>query len=119
LLAVNGKRVEGELTPGKFLALARTWKDGDRVELEVAMPLRLEAVDDATANTVALMRGPIALFAIGTTFPDVTRDELLAAAVSTKSSNDWDIPSKGGTMTMRPFAAIKDENYRLYQKVST
>src|SRR5947208_7449279 len=119
LLAVNGKRTEGELTPGNFLALARTWKDGDRVEFEVAMPLRLEAVDDATPNTVALVRGPLALFAIGNTFPDVTRDELLAAAVSTQSSDDWDIRSKGGTMTMRPFAAIKDEDYRLYQKVST
>lgn len=83
------------------------------------MPLRLEAVDDATPNTVALVRGPLALFAIGNTFPDVTRDELLAAAVSTQSSDDWDIRSKGGTMTMRPFAAIKDEDYRLYQKVST
>src|SRR5207249_8678948 len=57
--------------------------------------------------------------ALPISFPDVTRDELLAAAVSTQSSDDWDIRSKGGTMTMRPFAAIKDEDYRLYQKVST
>lgn len=118
LLSVNGKRTEGEPTPGKFLALARTWKDGDRIEFEVAMPTRLEAVDDASPNTVALMRGPLALFAIGDTFPRVTREELLAATATAPSSDGWLVRAKDGTMTLRPFAHIKDENYRLYQKIS-
>lgn len=117
LLSVNGKRVESEITPGKFLALSRMWKDGDRIEFEIEMPLRLEAVDDANPNRVALMQGPLALFAIGKTFPDVTRNQLLAATA--QSSNDWTVRSKDGTITMRPFAAIKEEDYRLYQKVST
>lgn len=117
LLSVNGKRAEGEVIPGKFLALVRTWKDGDRVEFEIEMPLRLEAVDEANPNTAALMRGPLALFAIGNTFPDVTRDQLLTA--STQSSDEWAVRAKGGAMTLRPFATIKEENYRLYHKVST
>ena len=116
-LEVNGKRIANELTPGKFLALSRMWKDGDRVEFEIEMPLRLEAVDDANPNTVALMRGPLALFAIGKGFPDVTRDQLLGATLSAQSSDDWTVHARGGTMTLRPFAAIKDEDYRLYQKV--
>ena len=117
-LEVNGKRAEGELAPGKFMALARTWKDGDRIEFELAMPLRLEAADDATPNLVALVRGPLALFAIGNSFPDVTREQLLGATASAPSSDEWEIRTKGGTMTMRPFARIKDEDYRLYHKLS-
>jgi DUF1680 family protein len=116
-LEVNGKRIANELTPGKFVALSRMWKDGDRVEFEIEMPLRLEAVDDANPNTVALMRGPLALFAIGNSFPDVTRDQLLGATLSAQSSDDWTVHARGGTMTLRPFAAIKDEDYRLYHKV--
>jgi DUF1680 family protein len=116
---VNGKRAENEIIPGKFLLLKRTWKDGDRVEFEIEMPLRLEAVDDATPNTVALMRGPLALFAVGSTFPEVTRGQLLAATTSSQSSDDWIVRSKGEPMTLRPFAAIKDEAYRLYHKVSS
>jgi DUF1680 family protein len=116
-LEVNGKRIANELTPGKFVALSRMWKDGDRVEFEIEMPLRLEAVDDANPNTVALMRGPLALFAIGNSFPDMTRDQLLGATLSAQSSDDWTVHARGGTMTLRPFAAIKDEDYRLYQKV--
>ncbi|HKW35648.1 MAG TPA: beta-L-arabinofuranosidase domain-containing protein [Candidatus Acidoferrum sp.] len=119
ILSVNGKRAEGEqLSPGKFMAVARTWKDGDRIEFEIEMPTRLEPVDDANPNTVALMRGPLALFAVGKTVPDVTREQLLAAA-STQSSDDWTVRTKGGTMTLRSFAGIKDEDYRLYHKISS
>ena len=67
-LSVNGRRVENEVIPGRFLALARTWMDGDRVEFEVEMPLRLEAVDDANPNTVALMRGQLRCLRLATLF---------------------------------------------------
>ena len=56
-LSVNGRRIEGDLVPGKFFAVQRTWKDGDRMELALHMPLRLEVVDDQNSNVVALMRG--------------------------------------------------------------
>src|SRR5262249_2259282 len=56
-VVVNGARAGNELVPGKFAALQRTWKDGDRIELELEMPLRLEAVAEESPNRVALMRG--------------------------------------------------------------
>ncbi len=34
-VAVNGKRAKDALAPGTFFALHRTWKSGDRVELEL------------------------------------------------------------------------------------
>ena len=45
-MSINGKRVQGEAAPGKFLALTRNWKTGDRVEFEIGMPLRLERIDE-------------------------------------------------------------------------
>src|SRR5215831_3917238 len=44
-LSVNGKSIDGELVPGKFFALRRNWNSGDRVEYEIGMPLRLQAID--------------------------------------------------------------------------
>ncbi len=34
-LAVNGKRLDGPLTPGTFHRIQRTWNDGDRIELTI------------------------------------------------------------------------------------
>ncbi len=116
-VAINGKRVEEEVVPGKFLALRRPWKNGDRVEFEIGMPLRLEAVDGMNPNIVALIRGPIALFAVGDLPAKMTRAELLAAVAVTEGSEDWVASGDSGKITLRPFAAIGDESYRLYQSV--
>ncbi len=116
-LSINGHTVSDELIPGKFLALQRTWKDGDRVEFEMEMPLRLEAVDGQSPNRVALMRGPVALFAVENFPSRLTRKQLLAATVSGQSKEDWTVRTDEGTFTMRPFASIMSENYRLYQTV--
>jgi DUF1680 family protein len=116
-VAVNGRRGDAEIEPGRFLALRRTWKDGDRVELELEMTARLEAVDEQNPDTVALMRGPLALFAVGDSPAHLTRKQLLAAEAVAKSSDDWMVRTDGGDMTLRPFAAIMAERYRLYQRV--
>jgi DUF1680 family protein len=55
ILAVNGRRVAEPLQPGTFAAIRRTWKEGDRVELELPMSLRLEPVDPQHL-TCTLMR---------------------------------------------------------------
>jgi DUF1680 family protein len=117
-ISVNGRKESG-VTPGSFLALQRTWKDGDRVELEFEMPLRLEAVDDQNPNTVALMRGPVALFAVDQIPSRLTRKQLLAAARVSQTSDDWATNTESGVLTMRPFAKIMNETYRLYHRVVT
>ncbi len=63
-MTVNGNAVDATLTPGTWANLDRTWKDGDRVELSLDMPLRLAPIDDHHQQTVALLYGPVALFAI-------------------------------------------------------
>ncbi|MGA8273277.1 MAG: beta-L-arabinofuranosidase domain-containing protein, partial [Candidatus Sulfotelmatobacter sp.] len=87
-VSINGKGADAEVIPGKFLALNRTWKNGDRIQFEIGMPLRLEAVDDQNLNTVALLRGPVALFAVGDIPPKITRSQLLAATTASQSSSD-------------------------------
>jgi hypothetical protein len=116
-VSINGRRAEAAIEPGKFLALQRTWKDGDRIEFELETPLRLEAVDDQSPNLVALMRGPLALFAAGDIPERLTRKQLLSAAAVSQNSNDWISKTDRSDLTLRPFASIMSENYRLYQKV--
>ena len=116
-VSVNGRRAEIPVAPGKFMALQRTWKNGDRVEMEFEMALRLEAIDDQYANTVALVRGPLAFFAVGQIPARITRKQLLAATRVAQSSNDWSTHTDAGILTLRPFAAVMSEGYRLYQRV--
>jgi DUF1680 family protein len=114
-ISVNGRRIDGQLAPGTFSAVRRTWKDGDRLDLELHMPLRLESVDNQNPNTVALMHGPAALFGVSALPSNLTRAQLLAAAPA--SVDDWTVKSGDATLILRPFSTIMDETYRLYQQV--
>ncbi len=116
-VSINGKRVEAEVVPGKFLALSRTWKAGDRVQFEIGMPLRLEAIDEQNANTVAMVRGPVALFAVGDIPAKLNRSQLLSATAAAHSSQDWVVGGDARSLILRPFAAVGDEPYRLYHRL--
>src|SRR5438874_3833782 len=116
-LSVNGKKIDAAVEPGKFLPVQRTWKDGDQIELELEMPLRLEAIDDQNRDNVALMRGPLALFAVGAIPRQITRKQLLAATQVARASDDWKVETDEGGLTLRPFASIMSEEYRLYNRV--
>ena len=115
-VSVNGARAEGELVPGKFFALSRTWKNGDRIEYEIDIPFRLQAVDSQNPQRVALLRGPLALFGAGDLPERFARKHLLAA-VASPSNDSWVVHGDAGAATFRPFAAIGDETYRLYHKI--
>ena len=115
ILSVNGKRVSDAVQPGSFAVIRRTWNDGDRVELELPMPLRLEAVDANHPDLVALLRGPIVLFAIADSQPSFDRNGLLQAKPANNAAGDWLADSVDGSkVTMRPFMNIDKENYSTY-----
>jgi DUF1680 family protein len=117
MVSINGRKTGNEITPGKFLALQNTWKDGDRLEVEFEQPMRLEAIDDQNPNRVALLRGPVALFAVDDIPSRITRKDLLSVARVAESSDDWAVRTDAGTLTLRPFARIMNESYRLYHRV--
>jgi DUF1680 family protein len=57
---LNGKPLESSAAPGSYLALRRAWKPGDRIELELPMHLRAEAMPD-DPGLQAYMYGPLLL----------------------------------------------------------
>jgi len=112
---VNGRRWSDPVLPGTFASLRRKWKNGDRVELDLPMRMRLETLNSQNPETVALLRGPLVLFAVTKSQPQVTRKQLLNA--TNAGAGKWQVATASGPITMLPFTAIEDEQYSTYVKV--
>jgi len=115
-ISVNGKRLTTPVLPGTFASIRREWKNGDRVEVELPLKMRLEAVDARNPDTVALLRGPLVLFPIAPASRKITRRQLLNA--TNAGAGKWQVETASTPMTMLPFTAIEDEQYSTYLKVS-
>lgn len=111
-LRVNGKLVPA--TPGSFAQVRRQWRDGDRIELELPLAMRLQAIEDGHDESVALLAGPLVLMRL---VDDgdlaTTRRDLLMAKQSDRGQ--WRLPDGG---RMLAFPDITDQRYRTYQDVS-
>jgi DUF1680 family protein len=57
---INGKPLDVAAEPGGYLAIHRTWKNGDRVEMSLPMRLSVEVMPDDDA-TQAFLYGPLVL----------------------------------------------------------
>jgi len=60
VIKLNGRTLEAAASPGSYLTLTRTWKTGDRVEMEMPMRLTAEATPD-DPHTQAFLYGPLVL----------------------------------------------------------
>jgi DUF1680 family protein len=118
---INGLRQPCAWLPGTFAEFKRDWNSGDRVELVLALPLRLLPVDAQHPHTVALLQGPLALIRVldGTQLEEapLTQRELLSAKRKSSGMTDWQLAAHGSTVTLRSFMDIGKESYRLYQDV--
>jgi len=101
-VSVNGNRVRVEVAPG-FFPVRRTWKTGDKIELEIDQTVRYEPVDAQHSNQVALLRGPQVMFALADTQPKLSRRQLNSAPAG---------------LQLRPFGEIGDEVYQTYWDAS-
>ncbi len=110
-ITVNGRHA-GPAKPGEFAAIDRTWGADDRVELTLPLAHRLEQIAPETPGIVALMRGPLVLFPIGAGQQKLPEKTLLAAERT--APTEWLIHAPAGDIQLRPFTAIKDENYSTY-----
>jgi len=117
-VSVNGKRVKGDVSPGSFFVLRRSWKKGDVVELDLDQTIRTEAVDAQNTDQVAIMRGPQVLFAIADQQPEIRREQLAHPHLSKAANNDWNLDVGGSNLLLRPFYDIGTEVYQTYCKVS-
>ncbi len=113
-VSVNGQSVGQPIRPGTFCSLQREWKDSDTIEYSIDRPLRLEAVDAQHPNTVALLAGPLTLFAVNSPDSSFSRAQLLKAS---QRGRDWRVESAAAPVSFRTFPDIRDEDYRLYHKV--
>ena len=58
-VSVNGRNVKQPIRSGTFLAIARKWQPGDRVELNLPMTWRFVRGRKAQQGRVAVLRGPV------------------------------------------------------------
>ena len=113
-ISVNGKREAARA--GSFATVRREWKNGDRIDLELPLTARLEAIDAQHPETVALVVGPVVLFAVTDGEPKVARAQLLAAKKT--GPQNWQVQTVGGAMRMLPFTGIGDQQYTTYLRVT-
>jgi len=117
-LEVNGSRWRESAVPGTFASISREWRSGDRIDLELPRPLRLEAIDAQHPDTVALLSGPLVLFAVATAAgpPPATRRQLLTATQTGKQI--WTAGGASAAITFLPFVAIDEQPYSTYLRVT-
>lgn len=143
---LNGKPLEGFAEPGGYYVVHRTWRDGDRLEVDLPMSLHLHPMPD-DPSLVAVMYGPLVLAGrLGTdgltpatlraeptkprTVPEYHLDPVPVPAFTATSDDPaaWIKPT-GVSLTFKttgqtrdvefvPFHRIFDERYSIYWKVN-
>ncbi len=76
--------------------------------------MRVEALDPRHAETIALVRGPLVLFAATEDAPAVTQQQLLQAKQTGPQA--WQIETANGIVPMLPFTELGDRPYTTYLK---
>lgn len=74
---VNGKEVKTDSKPSTYLTIDRKWKDGDIVEIDMPMDIRLEELPNLP-EYVSIMRGPIVMaarYGDGSDVPGLVADD--------------------------------------------
>jgi DUF1680 family protein len=115
-VSVNGKRINGSMRPGSFQPILRSWKAGDKVELDLDQTIRTQQIDSETPNRFAVLRGPQVLFALAPAPPELSRDQAKAIQVDRKGDS-WSYQHGRQTVPLRAFWQIKDEIYQTYWKL--
>jgi DUF1680 family protein len=100
-LAVNGKAVPLNLEKG-FAKIARTWKSGDTVSLDLEMPVRKVVAHPAVVadrDRFAFERGPLVFCAEGADNDGKVLDKILAGKLHFQT--DWRANLLGGVVATR------------------
>lgn len=113
-LRINGRMAELGASSGAFAAIRRTWRSGDRVELELPQDFRTEPIDDLHPSTVALMRGPVQYVALegGREAPKNRR--LLPSSLKPAGAETFVEMAGGRTTVYVPLHRIVHETYTAY-----
>ncbi|HUT31047.1 MAG TPA: beta-L-arabinofuranosidase domain-containing protein [Sedimentisphaerales bacterium] len=136
MVSINGRQQRMRRKPGSYLTLERTWKDGDKVTVEMPMSLHLCPMPD-DLTLVAVMYGPLVLAGeLGTDGLDpktqysenqgVLRNISVPPAptfvADIQSPEGWIKPVEGRTLTFETVGAGRPANvtlvpyYRLFRQ---
>jgi DUF1680 family protein len=125
VLTINGTAVTKALSPGDYAEINRNWKTGDKIELNLPMPVTMMEANplvEETRNQVAVKRGPVvyclesADLAKGQKVFNIalsSKNELKPEMIKIDNSN---IMSLTGKADVRDEASWKNQ---LYKEIST
>jgi DUF1680 family protein len=125
-LRVNGTVVDAKVDEGGFLTVTRSWKNGDRLDVDLPMSLHTESMPD-NADRIAFLYGPIVLAGrLGQEMPDPVFGTPVINVADKKSFDwiqqdaaqplvfHWKGAGKPKDVEMAPFYAIPDQYYSVY-----
>ena len=141
-MKINNQALEATADPGSYLAIRRTWRDGDTVSIGLPMELRQEALpgDDSVA---AVLYGPLVLAAdlgpgpadgpskvihsgdtspanppspdpLPKTFAEAGIDPDKWVETQSKSELRFKVAGEGATHEVMPMYQIRDQRYAVY-----
>jgi hypothetical protein len=141
-IKLNGTTLPAFASPGSYLTLSRTWKEGDRVEVRLPMSLRMETLPGDDTQQAA-MYGPLVLagrlgaegltkqmfYAEGSTTPHGDAIPGPVIVTSRKDPAGWLKPVSGQALTFQtvgqekqisliPLYKLFGERYAVYWKTA-
>lgn len=124
-ILVNGKEVKAVVDSSGYIAINRTWKKNDKLELSLPMSLYTESMPD-NPNRIAILYGPLVLAgALGKEMPDPIYGAPVLLTDS-RNVNDWVKQSsqplsfhlqgagKPNDVGLIPFYKMYDQYYSVY-----
>ena len=88
---INGQAIDATPSPGSYFTIARTWRNGDRVEVNMPMHLHVEVMPDEP-TTQAFLYGPLVLAGkLGTA--DLTQASTIGEMGPDESKHPMDVPT--------------------------
>ncbi len=112
---INGKDEPVQAVPGTYLKLARTWADGDTVEVRMPFTFHLNRVMDQP-NLASLFYGPVLLAAAEEgPLPDWRKVSVDAGDLASAITGDpATLRFQMGALKFKPFYEYYDERYSVY-----
>jgi hypothetical protein len=114
ILRLNGKELAIPARRGTYIALRRTWRKGDQLELTLPQDFRTEPIDDLHPETVALMRGPVQYVALNPT-AELSRDRLkLPSGLQQVAAQSFVENYAGSRIVFVPLYQVENVTYTSY-----
>ncbi|MEK4459628.1 beta-L-arabinofuranosidase domain-containing protein [Paenibacillus sp. FSL R10-2748] len=129
MIKINGEEYVTEACPTSYVVIEREWNNGDTIEYDIPMTVRVEEMPD-NPRRIAFMYGPLVLAGdLGPVEQESNEERLLASvligsadSLTTKLIADRNEPNTFhttdlgyiGDLKLRPFYQMYDRSYTVY-----